>query len=162
MTENDIAHPQEGLMMDGFGSSADADTHREAETAVVVHDSDCAVHNEPAYPNGPCDCGYLERFLGAQLAKLEAVRIRLAATVETFSPEEIKRARELRSPGVWGPDSEDNERFASGYGDTLLDVHDAYVALLGVTTALETGAVGTMDEVQRASNPSHKARETGQ
>ena len=20
------------------------------------HDSDCAVHNEPAYPAGPCDC----------------------------------------------------------------------------------------------------------
>lgn len=23
----------------------------------VVHASDCAQHNEPAYPNGPCDCG---------------------------------------------------------------------------------------------------------
>ena len=23
----------------------------------VIHDSDCAVHNEPAYPAGPCDCG---------------------------------------------------------------------------------------------------------
>jgi hypothetical protein len=23
----------------------------------VLHDSDCAVHNEPATPNGPCDCG---------------------------------------------------------------------------------------------------------
>ena len=23
----------------------------------IIHDSDCAVHNEPAYPNGPCDCG---------------------------------------------------------------------------------------------------------
>ena len=21
-----------------------------------IHDSDCAVHNMPAYPNGPCDC----------------------------------------------------------------------------------------------------------
>lgn len=21
------------------------------------HDSDCAVHNMPAYPNGPCNCG---------------------------------------------------------------------------------------------------------
>ena len=20
------------------------------------HASDCSVHNEPAYPNGPCDC----------------------------------------------------------------------------------------------------------
>jgi hypothetical protein len=25
--------------------------------AVTPHASDCAVHNEPAYPNGPCDCG---------------------------------------------------------------------------------------------------------
>jgi hypothetical protein len=23
----------------------------------ILHDSDCATHNEPAYPNGPCDCG---------------------------------------------------------------------------------------------------------
>ncbi len=23
----------------------------------MAHWSDCAVHNEPAYPNGPCDCG---------------------------------------------------------------------------------------------------------
>ena len=23
----------------------------------MMHKSDCAVHNEPAYPNGPCDCG---------------------------------------------------------------------------------------------------------
>ena len=22
----------------------------------TLHLSDCAVHNEPAYPNGPCDC----------------------------------------------------------------------------------------------------------
>lgn len=25
-----------------------------------LHWSDCAVHNEPAYPNGPCDCGGLD------------------------------------------------------------------------------------------------------
>lgn len=23
----------------------------------IDHASDCAVHNEPAYPNGKCDCG---------------------------------------------------------------------------------------------------------
>lgn len=22
----------------------------------IIHDSDCAVHNEPAYPNGKCNC----------------------------------------------------------------------------------------------------------
>jgi hypothetical protein len=26
---------------------------------IVEHASDCAVHNEPAYPNGPCDCGFV-------------------------------------------------------------------------------------------------------
>lgn len=25
--------------------------------ATILHDSDCSVHNEPAMPNGPCDCG---------------------------------------------------------------------------------------------------------
>lgn len=28
-----------------------------ASKADTVHASDCATHNEPAYPNGPCDCG---------------------------------------------------------------------------------------------------------
>jgi hypothetical protein len=23
---------------------------------MIRHESDCATHNEPAYPNGPCDC----------------------------------------------------------------------------------------------------------
>lgn len=23
---------------------------------VKIHDSDCSMHNMPAYPNGPCDC----------------------------------------------------------------------------------------------------------
>ncbi len=27
------------------------------ERTNVTHRSDCATHNEPAYPNGPCDCG---------------------------------------------------------------------------------------------------------
>jgi hypothetical protein len=26
----------------------------------IIHSSDCAVHNEPTYPNGACDCGALE------------------------------------------------------------------------------------------------------
>lgn len=32
----------------------------------VVHSSDCAVHNEPAFPNGPCGCG-------ADIAAFESV-----------------------------------------------------------------------------------------
>jgi hypothetical protein len=27
------------------------------ETLKLAHWSDCAVHREPAYPNGECDCG---------------------------------------------------------------------------------------------------------
>ena len=27
---------------------------------MIGHKADCAVHNEPAYPNGPCDCGFSE------------------------------------------------------------------------------------------------------
>lgn len=30
-------------------------------TKEILHDSDCAVHNEPAYPAGPCDCGALAK-----------------------------------------------------------------------------------------------------
>ncbi len=31
-------------------------TATEDASRLPVHDSDCAMHNEPAYPNGPCDC----------------------------------------------------------------------------------------------------------
>jgi hypothetical protein len=27
----------------------------------VLHRSDCAVHNMPAYPNGPCNCGAIKK-----------------------------------------------------------------------------------------------------
>ena len=27
------------------------------DSGTAVHYSDCSVYNEPAYPNGPCDCG---------------------------------------------------------------------------------------------------------
>lgn len=33
----------------------------------TTHLSDCAVHNEPAYPKGPCDCGATAR--GSNSAK---------------------------------------------------------------------------------------------
>ena len=26
------------------------------ESPESIHDSDCAIYNEPAYPAGPCDC----------------------------------------------------------------------------------------------------------
>lgn len=37
--------------------AADALTRLAAHRAEVVHASDCAVHNAPALPVGPCDCG---------------------------------------------------------------------------------------------------------
>jgi len=36
----------------GYGDHCQCDACRNG----VVHESCCAVHNEPAYPNGPCDC----------------------------------------------------------------------------------------------------------
>jgi len=33
----------------------------ETECKVTPHASDCAVHNEPALPAGPCDCGAASR-----------------------------------------------------------------------------------------------------
>ena len=37
--------------------------------AKIIHDSDCAVHNEPAQPNGPCNCG--AEYLNSLEAKME-------------------------------------------------------------------------------------------
>ena len=35
--------------------------HADSTGAVDGHASDCAIHNQPAYPAGPCDCGYQSR-----------------------------------------------------------------------------------------------------
>ena len=34
-----------------------------------VHDSDCAVHNEPAYPIGPCDCSLHKRTIPQEMVE---------------------------------------------------------------------------------------------
>ncbi len=81
-----------------------------AGAGLHVHYSDCAIYNAPAMPVGPCDCGSL-----------------------ILTPDESQRARELRRD----PDSEDNERFASWYGDGLLDLHDAILAALSQSGARE-------------------------
>jgi len=36
-------------------------TNEEALRYYTEHDSDCAVHNEPAFPNGPCNCSLVRR-----------------------------------------------------------------------------------------------------
>lgn len=45
----------------------------ETPTTDDRHDSDCATHNEPAYPNGPCDC---------RLSDHEAVRQAVADAID--------------------------------------------------------------------------------
>lgn len=53
----------------------------------VQHASDCAVHNEPAHPNGPCDCG-------ASPPESSSFRDLLGASVDTDS-----RNPDGRNPG---------------------------------------------------------------
>jgi hypothetical protein len=42
------------------------------------HDSDCAVHNMPAYPAGACDCTYKNTFNTPPSAKIHEVCLKLA------------------------------------------------------------------------------------
>lgn len=37
---------------------------------MIQHDSDCAVHNDPALPPGPCDCGAQAKYERRWLAYL--------------------------------------------------------------------------------------------
>jgi hypothetical protein len=39
------------------------------ECQVVLHTSDCAVHNEPAYPKGECNCGTQRKPLTDEMTK---------------------------------------------------------------------------------------------
>ena len=81
-------------------------------------------------PNGPCDCGYMADGPDAE--------------VETFTAAEIVRAHDLRND----PDSEDNERFASWYGDTLLAVHEDYVARVPGMERDLRGALAARDHLR--------------
>lgn len=45
---------------------------------IVLHKSDCSVHNEPAKPNGPCDCG------AVQLLPIDRIAARLADAMEAI------------------------------------------------------------------------------
>ncbi len=52
----------------------------ERQEHAIVHLSSCAVHNEPAYPNGPCDCGGLcQECAGAGRVSLPVPEATLAA-----------------------------------------------------------------------------------
>lgn len=65
---------------------------------------------------------------GEQAVLLMAASLRDMPLVALLTPDQVKRARDLRED----PDSEDNERFASWFGDTLLDVHEAFASLAGL------------------------------
>ena len=61
----------------------------------TAHDSDCAVHNEPAYPAGPCDCGVERAYPHApkEQPASAAVRVQIIRTlremVSSYPPGEI-------------------------------------------------------------------------
>ena len=67
MTQEALKLALEALEKNTKHLPADFDYHFEAITAItealaqtqepVAHWSDCAVHSEPAYPKGECDCG---------------------------------------------------------------------------------------------------------
>jgi hypothetical protein len=51
---------------------------QEPEYRCCPHDSDCAVHNMPAYPAGPCDCTYKNTFNTPPSTKIHEVCLALA------------------------------------------------------------------------------------
>lgn len=66
----------------------------------VPHASDCAVHNEPAYPNGKCDCGARAPFAWATFDGEGGCDLRLYAGNETYRDEYIARNGEKYSGWV--------------------------------------------------------------
>ena len=53
------------------------------EQGAVEHWSDCAIHNEPAMPNGPCDCGGYTPLKAWRVLALEAIESVQSACRET-------------------------------------------------------------------------------
>lgn len=82
--------------LDAAKAAAQADYERgilaalaPAEAGGVGHASDCAVHNEPAYPAGPCDCGAaapapVDALVKAVEAEIDARQAYEAATSGDF------------------------------------------------------------------------------
>jgi hypothetical protein len=35
-------------------------TDKDRQSKKIIHASDCAIHNAPAYEPGPCDCGAIK------------------------------------------------------------------------------------------------------
>lgn len=76
----------------------------------VKHWSSCAVHNEPAYPAGPCDCGGLVKELAMtndDLQRLgQAIVDRAGSKItaaESFIPSLVAEIIRLRSLDIEAP-----------------------------------------------------------
>ncbi|MDE5451355.1 hypothetical protein GWE18_00495 [Bradyrhizobium sp. CSA112] len=55
---------------------------------VASHDSDCATHNMPAYPNGPCDCSVSRSLSGEREADISTFWKELIEKDDRTSPAE--------------------------------------------------------------------------
>ena len=56
-----IARKHKALSRGEAGGQAAKMREYHNEHPRLVHASDCALHNPPAYPAGPCDCGAIKR-----------------------------------------------------------------------------------------------------
>lgn len=59
-----------------------ADTMISIVANAIGHDSDCALHNAPALPVGPCDCSAVDRAHDAILAMREPTESMIVAGVQ--------------------------------------------------------------------------------
>lgn len=50
----------------------------------IMHDSDCSVNNEPAYPAGPCDCGALAKAQHQYVKMLGQIFCKTVARHKTY------------------------------------------------------------------------------
>jgi hypothetical protein len=84
---------------------------KRAMAADKLHWSDCAVHNGPAYPAGPCDCGVTQKTeRDALKLALEALRKAMQGTLvfdeamEAFTAINKALAQPAQEPVAWMDD----------------------------------------------------------
>jgi hypothetical protein len=59
------------------GETSSPRAAQEPEYRCCPHDSDCAVHNMPAYPAGQCDCSYSNKFNLPPSAQIHEICLKL-------------------------------------------------------------------------------------
>jgi hypothetical protein len=70
----------------------------------IIHASDCAVHNGPAYPAGPCDCGPTQPAdnpYGYDWSMLEAAQESLREHMARIKELEAQLAQPAQEPVAW-------------------------------------------------------------